>query len=157
MPDTNYGPASTHYRLESETADNLVWSRFADRPPGAVPFPPEIEVALSHITFREVSSATPLTVCIEEANSIAQREQDSAEQSGSKKNMMIVVGRGRRLAVEDHHNELKTILTKGISSSIHIAGNARKTLGDVGAAFVAAGPADASMLIMQAAHNSTDI
>jgi hypothetical protein len=104
-----------------------------------------------------VSSATPLAACIEEVNSLAQREEESAKRSGSKKNIMIVVGRGRRLATEDHHNELKTLLAKGKSSSIHIAGGARKTLGDVGAAFVATGPPDASMLILQAAHRSTDV
>jgi hypothetical protein len=104
-----------------------------------------------------MSSATPLAACVEEVNNLAQREQESAKRSGSKKNIMIVVGRGRRLATEDHDNELKTLLAKGKSSSIHIAGGARKTLGDVGAAFMATGPSDASMLIMQAAHRSTDV
>ena len=157
FPDTIYGPESTQYRLASETADSLAWNRFVNRPPGAALFPPEVEVALSHITFREVSSPTPLAACIEEANSISQREQESAKRSGLKKNVMIVVGRGRRLAAENHHGELKTILAKDNPSRIHIAGDARKTLGDVGAAFMAAGPPSASILIMQAAHRSTDM
>lgn len=75
----------------------------------------------------------------------------------SRKNIMVIAGRGRRLATENHHDELKSILASGNSSKKHVRGDARKTVGDVGAAFIVAGPAEASILVMQSAHNSTDV
>lgn len=73
--------------------------------------------------------------------------------------MIVVVGRGRRLAAEDHHDELEMIMNMGDNSGgrAHVGADARKTLGDVGAAFTVAGPSEISMLVMQAAHDSTDV
>jgi hypothetical protein len=155
FPDTIYGPESTQHRLESETADNLTWNRFANREPGALSH--ETELALAHITFHEASSATPLADCIDRVSKLGHAEQELGAQQMSRKNVMIIAGRGRRLATENHHDELKSILASGSSSKKLVGGDARKTVGDVGAAFIVAGPAEASILIMQSAHNSTDI
>lgn len=162
LPDTIYAAETTQHRLASETADNLAWNRFVNRSPGATAFPPEVESALRRITFTEVSSPTPLAACISQMADIVQKEQEAAKQpdsGGACRNLLIVVGRGRRLATESHHDELKNILseTGGNTSRIHMAGDTRKTLGDAGAAFLAAGPPGASMLVMQAAHQSADV
>jgi len=155
FPDTVYGPESTQHRLQSETADNLTWNRFANREPGALSR--ETEQALAHITFHEASSATPLADCIERAIKLGHVEQELRAEQMSRKNVMIVAGRGRRLATENHHDELKSILASGTSSKKHVGGDARKTVGDVGAAFIVAGPSEASILVMQRAHNPNDV
>lgn len=104
-----------------------------------------------------MSSATPLADCIKRVSKITQNEQEIGVEQKIKKNTMVVVGRGRRLAAENHHDELKSILSNNKSTKAHVGGDARKTLGDVGAAFVISGPSDASILVMQSAHNSKDV
>lgn len=157
FPDTVYGPESTQHRLASETADNLAWNRFANRDPGAAAFSPETEQALSRISFQEGSSPVPLSDCIERVTKLSEGEQEFGVKNGSQKNIMIVVGRGRRLATENHHDELKSILSHAHPSRAHVGGDARRTLGDVGASFVVAGPTNASLLVMQSAHKSMDV
>ncbi|CCA70672.1 related to KHA1-Putative K+/H+ antiporter [Serendipita indica DSM 11827] len=157
FPDTVYGPENTQHRLESETADNLVWDRFANRGPEAPALNPEIERALTHITFTELSTPTPLASCIEQLSEMSSTELSLGTARGYMKNVMAVVGRGRRLAIEDHHLELKSLLSTGNASQNHVSSDARKTLGDVGAAFIVAGPSSIALLVMQAAHASTDV
>lgn len=107
--------------------------------------------------FVEASSSTPVAECIDRATKLSQGEEEEGAKKGFKKNILIVVGRGRRMAAENHHDELKTIMTRAHPSRTHVGSDARKTLGDVGAAFVVAGPEDASILVMQSAHRSTDV
>jgi len=153
FPDTVYGPETTQNRLASETADTLAWNRFANRESGA--FSAEIEKALGHIAFVEESSPTPVADCIARASKLSTVEQDKGSKEGIRRDIMVIVGRGRRMATEDHHDELKTIMTRAHPSRAHVGSDARKTLGDVGAAFIVAGP-DASLLVMQSAHKSAD-
>ncbi|KAG8836270.1 K(+)/H(+) antiporter [Serendipita sp. 400] len=159
FPETIYGPENTHMRMESETADNLLWNGLAKRSADMAPLSPDVRRALGHITFIESSTPTPLAFCIDQITQVSKDEKDVGVTRGVRRNVMAVVGRGRRLAVEDHHAELKAILSSGAnaSSRAHVGADARNTLGDVGAAFLVGGPTDISMLILQTAHASNDV
>lgn len=69
--------------------------------------------------------------------------------SGSNKTMIVLAGRSRRMAVESLHSEFRGLMT---DSGSFISTSVPKTLGDVGAALVATS-VDASLLILQAAHD----
>lgn len=174
FPDTVYGPEGTRHRLASETADNIAWNRFAHRMESSAPFPAVTQNALTRITFLETSTPTPLAEAIARISEINEAEREGrsrgssdsrrlsrSNDAGWRRGVVAVVGRGRRLAAEDHHDELKTIIQLGSATrgraQAHVGADARKTLGDVGAAFAVAGPAEVSMLVMQATHDSTDV
>ena len=124
--------------MQSQTADNILWSRhFA---------PTETEdsgtvSALSRIEWHEVSTPTPLHSVIEHA---AVLEEATSER---KSRLMIIAGRSRRLAVENHHIELKALIDQhgGIASEV------KKTVGDIATAFIVA-RSKASIVVMQAAN-----
>ena len=83
------------------------------------------------MTFEELASPTPL--------------QAALGRAGTLERAIVVVGRSRRLAAEDHHAELRML------EEVHgaVRADVRKTVGDVGTAFVMAG-INASLLVMQA-------
>lgn len=94
-----------------------------------------------------MSSPTPLKASIDQARELAQKQFDFE----LKRNVIVVVGRGRRLSPESHHDELKGI----IQENSQVGGDIRRTLGDVGAGFIVAG--ERSLLVLQAAQISTDV
>ncbi|KAF8076796.1 Sodium/hydrogen exchanger family-domain-containing protein [Lyophyllum atratum] len=120
--DTVYGQHNTQTRLASDTADNLTWD------------------PISRITFSTISSAKPLHTIVE----LVAKE---ASQSTPVRNIIVVAGRSRRMAVESHKSELQEVITEAGAS---IGSSVPKTVGDVGAALVASNTA-ASLLILQAA------
>jgi hypothetical protein len=73
--------------------------------------------------------------------------EEEAKKSESKKNLVVLAGRSRRMAVESHQAELQKLIGE---KSSHIGAMVPRTLGDVGAALVASGTT-ASLLIMQSA------
>jgi len=93
--------------------------------------------ALSRVTFEELASSTPLHAALHRARTL--------------QHAIVVVGRSRRLAVEDHHAELRTL--EGEHAAVRT--DVRKTVGDVGTAFVMAG-VDLNLLVMQAAGTHLD-
>ncbi|KAK0461621.1 Sodium/hydrogen exchanger family-domain-containing protein [Desarmillaria tabescens] len=116
----------------SDTADNLIWNKYTSLYGHA----PAIASALSRITFATQEASGPLHAVLDLVNA----------QHGSA-NVIVMMGRSRRMAVESHKRELARIVAeKGAS----IGSSAAKTLGDVGAALVADG-AKASLLVLQAA------
>src|SRR6266702_987658 len=119
-----YGNATAHMRMQSETADGVTWARYALSPATAVD-------ALSRVTFEEVASPMPLHAALRRA--------------GTLERAIVVVGRSRRLAVEDHHAELHMLEEEHGA----VRADVQKTVGDVGTAFVMAGT-NASLLVMQA-------
>jgi len=129
--DTIYGRSDTQNRLESDTADNLIWEQFAK------PTNPRI-------TFHTETTATPLCRVTELAKTEASRTI-----SNSNKTIIVLAGRSRRMAVESLYGELRGLITESQSS---ISTSVPKTLGDVGAALVATN-VKASLLILQAAPN----
>ena len=131
--DTIYGRSDTQNRLESDTADNLMWEQFA-KPTRINP----------RITFHTETTATPLRKVTELAKTEASRTI-----SNSNKTIIVLAGRSRRMAVESLYGELPSLITETQSS---ISTSVPKTLGDVGAALVATN-VNASLLILQAAPN----
>jgi hypothetical protein len=134
-----------------------MWNRFARRGPDAPPISQEMENALSHIKFQEESSSTPLALCIENLSKFSRDEQESGVQRGMRRNLIVVVGRGRRMAAESHHDELKTIMNDRGPQRARVAGDARKTVGDAATAFIISNTTDVSVLVVQAAHKSSDV
>ncbi|KAG6894565.1 hypothetical protein C0992_005588, partial [Termitomyces sp. T32_za158] len=134
--DTVYAQHDTHTRLASETADNLTWDRYAA---ASTPHDTETAAALSRISFRTVETTTPLHTIIEYTTKVPQTDPA--------RDLIVVSGRSRRMAVEAHAAELKTVITEAGAS---ISSSVPKTLGDVGTALVASN-ARASLLILQAA------
>lgn len=133
FPDTMYGNATAHTRMQSETANNVTWARYALPPTGAAPSDRALADALSRVTFEELASPTPLHVALRRA--------------GTLERAIVVVGRSRRLAVEDHYAELRMLEEEHGA----VRADVRKTAGDVGTAFVMAG-INASLLVMQASN-----
>lgn len=90
--------------------------------------------------FSEVSSPAPLHYLIERALHL------SEVSAGEGSRLLILAGRSRRLAVENHLVELKTVLEEhgGVGSEV------KRTVGDVTTALVVSG-CQASMIVFQAA------
>lgn len=134
FPDTVYGHANTQMRIQSETADSIIWSQYAGRNLSDSDIPGPLRAALSRITFANLASPTPLHAAIQRA-STCQR-------------VLVVTGRSKRLAVEDHHAELKDLVEEH-----RVVGHEMisKTIGDVATAFVVSGCASA-MVVLQAAN-----
>jgi hypothetical protein len=130
-----YGNATTHTRMQSETADGVTWARYVPPPlesPKEAPTSDRaLADALSRVTFEELASSTPLEAAVRHAAMLGPA--------------IVVLGRSRRLAVEDHHAELRTLEEEHGA----VRADVRKTVGDVGTAFVMAG-INASLLVMQA-------
>ncbi|CAE7216799.1 unnamed protein product [Rhizoctonia solani] len=142
-PDTVYPQNTTQTRLQSETADNLVWAQMTSAPQS-----PAIKDALSRITFVEDESSEPLAGILKRCGD----EHNIA--AASSKALLVVVGRGRRMAAESHTDELRGIIASANASET-IGGEVRRTVGDVATAFVATG-AKASLFILQASDNVGD-
>ncbi|KAF8759943.1 Sodium/hydrogen exchanger family [Rhizoctonia solani] len=106
-PDTIYPQNTTQTRLQSETADNLFWTQMVSSSDAQSP---AIQGALSRITFVEDESPTPLAGILKQCSN----EHDSAV--ASSKALLVVVGRGRRLAAESHTDELREIIAASNAS-----------------------------------------
>jgi hypothetical protein len=140
FPDTMYGNATTQTKLQSETADGITWSRYASvrEEEGSPRRGSAFGEAISRVTFEELATHDPLHSVLHRAR-LLQRP------------LVVVIGRSRRLAVEDHHAELRALEAEHSA----VRADVRKTIGDVGTAFVMAG-IDANLLVMQASGTSSD-
>lgn len=143
-PDTIYGNFNTQIMMQSETADNIVWTRYASPSESNAPSP-RVADALTRITFAEVSSPSPLHTVIDQATvhvTDAERQE---------RKLTVVLGRSRRLAVENHSKELKEIMDVhgGVGSEI------KKTIGDVATALVVSG-CKLALVVMQAADHQLE-
>ncbi|KAG1789268.1 Sodium/hydrogen exchanger family-domain-containing protein [Suillus plorans] len=136
FPDTVYGQTNAEMQFQSETANNFLWGRYAN---SQLPYdaPSSLRAALSRIEFSESSSPLPLHSAIQFAS--------------AHKPVLIVVGRSRRLAGEDHTSELHQILKERGSVGQDVI---RKTIGDPATAFVASGCATA-VVVLQASNVDT--
>jgi hypothetical protein len=132
FPDTVYGPATTTSRLQSKTADGVAWERYAS--PGArAQAEPALAVALARVAFSELATPSPLRAAVQRGG--------AARANGARP--LVVLGRSRRLAAEDHTAELRAMGRERIGSEV------RKTVGDVATAFVLEG-VRTGILVMQA-------
>jgi len=145
FPDTVYGHASTQTRLHSETADNVLWGRYAT--------PPAPHPALSRISYETVHTPLPLHTLIDHISASAATLRPRISRGGPKARFLVVCGRSRRLAVESHHAELKTVIEE--HGNADVGSEVRKTVGDVAAAIVLS-QCDANVAVLQAAHVALD-
>lgn len=143
-----YGNATTQTRLQSETADGIAWARYAA--PSTEHTQPIRADALSRATFEELASPTPLHATLQRVR-LMQHEQQEHYSSA----IVVVVGRSRRMAVEDHHAELRALETE-CGGGASVRADVRKTVGDVGTAFVMAG-IDTNLFVMQASGTGTQL
>jgi hypothetical protein len=90
-----------------------------------------------------------LRASLDRGNTLVAAVSSEAPSAGTEA-LIAIVGRGRRMAVESHECELQKIL-----ESSSIGGDMRRTVGDVGTAFIVA--TDVSILVLQAAHASEDV
>ena len=134
FPDTVYGHQSTQTRLASDTADDLVWGRYATSKITDA----TIREAVGRITFSEQRSDNPLH--------FVQTFAATLRPQSRSRRLLIVVGRSRRMAAESHTTELKTLLAENHTS---IGGEATKTLGQVGTAIISGGVGE-GVLVVQA-------
>ncbi|TFK68027.1 hypothetical protein BDN72DRAFT_898463 [Pluteus cervinus] len=186
IPDTVYGDLNTETRLLSDTADNLVWAQCINAQGGAKldgDVSGQVGDALRRIRFREVNASGPLRVALQEAKALMDGEEDVPSSSerprirkGLQRRVVVITGRSRRLAVEDHGKELRGIveeytssggqfgtLSAGIGGTVShgggsgsgavtgLAGDVRKTVGDVATAFIVSG-VGAGVLVLQASE-----
>ncbi|KIO20684.1 hypothetical protein M407DRAFT_81305 [Tulasnella calospora MUT 4182] len=142
MADTIYPNVTTQTRLASDTADNICWFKYAPQEdPNAIApqHTPQVQDALTRVTFTSLSSPRPLHSLVDKANEVA-----------AEKRLIVVVGRGKRLAAESHHDEMKTLLDEEQGRKHGGLGNEmRNTLGDVATAFMVS-RVSAGLLVMQA-------
>jgi len=139
LPDTVYGYATTQTRLQSDTADNVSWSRYASPSPES-PHPAHLAEALSRIEFVGLDTPVPLHAIVNKASS----KFDALIEQRSR--LLIVAGRSRRLAVENHRAELKELMEEQHSN---VGNEVKKTIGDVATAFVVSG-CKAGLVVIQA-------
>lgn len=129
---------TTQTRLQSETADNITWARYAS-PSADEGHPSRVTGALARMTFSDFTVPKPLQALIERAAAA------SNEAAAQERSLLVVLGRSRRLAVQDHSADLKTLVeTHGA-----VGGEVRKTVGDVATALVVVG-LDAGLIVVQA-------
>lgn len=139
FPDTVYPRATTQSRLESDTADNIAWTR-QSRP--TIP-----TAAHERVEFIERASPTPIRLLI--------NMMDDEELLDRR--LIVAVGRARRLAAQSHQDELKTILGGSGYASGTGGGSVsevRKTVGDVAAGLLAGSQNTAALIVLQAAEES---
>ncbi|KAJ2934165.1 hypothetical protein H1R20_g2904, partial [Candolleomyces eurysporus] len=192
-PDTYYGQATTESRLQSDTADSVIWAKYSQQPRRnrrrASLAPNDASSSKtssskssfeSRVEFKEIGSHAPLNAAINEAmvyapirsqeeeeeevedederdHGVMGKNGDAVPESENKKRqrrnkgrLVIVTGRSRRLAVEDHRRELKDVMDE----YGQLGPEVRKALGDVASAFVAADIASGIVVLQTAAGGS---
>ncbi|KIK70453.1 hypothetical protein GYMLUDRAFT_234917 [Collybiopsis luxurians FD-317 M1] len=142
FPDTVYGHANTATRMQSETADHLAWAQYTQPSDSAETGGFPSRAALSRIHFQDLSSPFPLHGIIAEANRLH-------SSSSSKIKLLVIAGRSRRLAIEDHSKEVKKIMEEQHAHGLGI--EVRRTIGDVASAMVIAGCTQ-EILVVQAVN-----
>ena len=138
--DTVYAQHDTQIRLQSETADNVTWGLYAEGREVEDGLSEVMREALTRVEFLDMGTPKPLHAVVGRVNDIAE------EMSRRRVRVLAMVGRSRRLAVEDHGLEVKEIMHAGNS----IGREVRKTIGDVGTALVVSG-VKAGVVVLQAA------
>jgi hypothetical protein len=141
--DTVYPHDNTHTRLQSDTADNVTWGLYAQGAYAEDGLGEVLREALTRVEFLEMGTPKPLHAIVGRVGDIVD------EMSRKKTRVLVMVGRSRRLAVEDHRMELKEVMHGGKS----IGGEVSKTIGDVGTALVVSG-VKAGIVVLQAANRS---
>jgi len=134
FPNTVYSQQGTQVRIDSDTADNIMWDRVTS-PNSSLSA--EVHSALRRISFRRETAVRRLHRVLELAGS---------EASQTSNPLLVVTGRSRRMVVNTHKRELDQLVKERNSS---LPSEVSKTFGDVASAFVVAG-GGVSLVVMQA-------
>jgi len=137
--DTIYSQDDAHMRSQNETVDDITWDLYAGGKVGGLS--EVLREALTRVEFAELGTPKPLHAVVGRVNDIV------GGMSERKTRVVVMVGRSRRLAVEDHTAELREVLQNGKP----IGGEVRRTIGDVGTALVVSG-VRAGVVVLQAAN-----
>ncbi|KZT29364.1 cation/H+ exchanger [Neolentinus lepideus HHB14362 ss-1] len=129
--DTAQHRPNTTAQLASETADNLLWSRYFSP---STPLSPEVASAVGRITFRHEFSSLPLHAVLDFANQVT---------SGP---LCVIMGRSRRYAGQSNAPEFRQLASE---RGLRISSDLIKTMGDAAAAVVTA-TTSCSVLVLQA-------
>jgi len=147
IPDTVYGHQNTATRLQSETADNILWSQCVASMGGTNGDNKSTQSsasssARSHVEFTTLNTPIPLHAAIEQASLVVCPSMQ----------LIVVTGRSRRLAVENHRKELGELMVE----NGQVGAEVRKTVGDVATAFVVAGVGSGIVVLQAAGAGSLD-
>ena len=142
FPDTVYGQANTETRLQSETADSITWVRFAQ---------PTSEPPVPRMRFETIAGPEPLHLVVAYVKTLLTDLSQSGPSGNNQHKLLVVCGRSRRLAVENHHGELRKLMEE-YGTSAHGA-EVKKTVGDVGASIILS-RSPTSLTVLQAASDS---
>ena len=141
VQDTVYAHNNTETRLLSDTADNLLWASLAPENIPAVnahsstSLPPPT----TQLQFQEVYTTQPLHDFTRMSRSAARQAKTYNNPGGVSTRTLIVVGRSRRMAVENHDKELKGMMHDahaGTGGDQYVDADVRKTVGDVASASI---------------------
>jgi len=140
---TVYGQPNTAYFLQSDTADDLTWARYAsptwDNFKGKPAAAAQLRSALSRIEFTEMSGALPLHALVQRAKQL--REVDA------RRRVLIMAGRSKRFAREGWGREVKQLVEAQRCTGHETVQN---TIGDVGTAFVVGASGVSGVIVVQA-------
>ena len=139
--DTVYAQYDTQMRLQSDTADAITWDLYAEGRETEDGLSEVVREALKRVEFLEMRTPKPLHAIVGRVNEIVD------EMSRKKARVLVMVGRSRRLAVENHTAELREVMHGGKP----IGGEVRRTIGDVGTALMVSG-VKAGVVVLQAAN-----
>jgi hypothetical protein len=145
FPDTVYGQATTQTRLQSATADDLAFARYAEPASEGEPRSARVETALARVTFGSLGSPQPLHATVARVN------EELAALTARHARLLVVAGRARRLAADNHAPELTALIDEHGAAAA--AADVRKTVGEVTTALVAA-RVQAGVLVIQAGTGS---
>ncbi|KAH7099005.1 Sodium/hydrogen exchanger family-domain-containing protein [Auriculariales sp. MPI-PUGE-AT-0066] len=140
VPDTVYGNVGTQFQLQSETADNVLWSKLQT---SSTTRSVIVQDALKRITFSSENSSKPLSRVAEAAR--ATKQTVEAHEVAAR--FVVFVGRSRRLATDNHAKELSALVQARGSSAVGT--DVRRTLGDVASALVLS-DISAGLVVLQA-------
>jgi hypothetical protein len=140
VPDTIDGQQNREIRVQSDTADNIAWARYASAASDSKSSHSSLSSASykPQVEFKHLLTPIPLHAAIQEATAIALFSPE--------RKLIVVTGRSRRLTVENHKAELKTLM----SEHGCLGAEVRKTVGDVASGFMVAG-VESGVVVVQAA------
>ncbi|KAG9315988.1 Sodium/hydrogen exchanger family-domain-containing protein [Chiua virens] len=138
--NTVYGHVNTEYLLQSETADDLTWSRYAT-PTFEKDAYPQLRSTLSRIAFDSLSQSLPLHTLVQRAKQLRETHR----------RLLVVAGRSRKFVQQGLEQELKQLAEAQKCTGHEMVWS---TIGDVGTAFVMSPGAQNGVIVVQAAEES---
>ena len=142
--DTIYSQHDAHMRSQSETVDDITWDLYTGGEETDGLSEP-VREALMRIEFGDIGTPKPLHAIVERVGEIVDG------MSERKTRVLVMVGRSRRLVVEDHTAELREMM----QNRKPIGGEVRRTIGDVGTTLVVSA-VKAGVVALQAASPQSD-